>query len=452
MKRRKFIENTLKGVPLILFVPSLLSSCKKGEVKPNGKTVIVIGAGISGLASATKLIQEGFTVIILEAQEKVGGRLRTDRSLGVAFDEGASWIHGPSGNPITNLASESGASTFLTDNDNISTYDIDGSQYSDAILSDAEDEYDDALNDVINAGSQAEDFQSVFNSLYPSQADNRLWKYMLSAFLEFSLGGDISKLSSKFFDDDEVFNGDDLIITNGYDKIANHLAQELDIRLNTRVSTIDYTTEEVKVTADGNVITGDFVVVSVPLGVLKNNSINFSPSLPSDKLSAISKTNMGNVNKFLLVWDTAFWDIDLQYIGYTPETKGKFNYFLNANKFASVNALMTFAFGDYASITEGMSDVEIIDEIMSHLKSIYGDAIPNPTNMLRTKWGQNINSFGAYSYATVGTTTEDFDTLAESVNDRMFFAGEHTNRDYRGTVHGAYLSGEREAAKIIDLL
>jgi monoamine oxidase len=88
---------------------------------------------------------------------------------------------------------------------------------------------------------------------------------------------------------------------------------------------------------------------------------------------------------------------------------------------------------------------------MLHLKSIYGNSIPNPSNFLRTKWGQNINSYGAYSYATNGSTSADFNTLSNAVNNKLFFAGEHTEREYRGTVHGAYLSGIREADKIIDL-
>lgn len=453
MQRRKFIKDTLTGLPLILMSPTLLSSCGKDDddIKPNGKIVIIIGAGISGLSAAKKLKKKGFTVIILEAQEKVGGRLRTDRSLGVAFDEGASWIHGPNGNPITNLASQSGANTFLTDDDNSAVFDINGTQYSDSVLTNTENQFNNAVDAVENAGNINQSFQSVFNSLYPAQANNRLWKYMLSAYLEFDTAGDISKLSSKYFYDDEEFNGDDVIITNGYDKVAEYLANGLDVSLNKRVSVIDYSDQKVKVTANGNIIEGDYVIVSVPLGVLKNNAITFAPALPADKISAITKTNMGNVNKFLLVWNTAFWDTNLQYIGYTPDTKGKFNYFLNVKKFTPANALLTFAFGDYATTTESMSDNDIINEIMLHLKSIYGNSIPNPTNLLRTKWGQNINSFGAYSYATNGTTTADFDTLAKSVNSRVFFAGEHTNREYRGTVHGAYLSGLREADKIIDL-
>jgi monoamine oxidase len=452
MQRRKFINDTLTGLPLLLMSPTLLASCgKEEEVKPKDKTVTVIGAGIAGLAAAKKLKENGFTVTVLESQEKVGGRLRTDRSLGVAFDEGASWIHGPRGNPITNLASQSGANTFLTDDDSVKVFDINGTAYSDTVLTNTEKQYESALDAVARAGNINQSFQQVFNSLYPAQVNNRLWKYMLSAFLEFNTAGDISKLSSKYFYDDEEFSGADVIITNGYDKVTDFLAQGLEVRLNTKVSAIDYSTPKVKVTANGNVLESDYVIVCVPLGVLKNGAIAFSPTLPNDKLTAIAKTNMGNVNKFLLVWNNAFWDTNLQYIGYTPETKGKFNYFLNVKKFVQANALMTFAFGDYATVTENMSDNDIINEIMLHLKTIYGSSIPNPTRMLRTKWGENVHSFGAYSYATNGTTTEDFDTLAKTVSNKLFFAGEHTSKEYRGTVHGAYLSGMREADKIIDL-
>jgi monoamine oxidase len=453
MQRRKFIKDTLIGVPLILITPPLLASCSKDDdvVKPNGKTVIIIGAGISGLAAAKKLKQNGFTVIVLEAQEKVGGRLRTDRSLGIAFDEGASWIHGPNGNPITSLSAQSGVNTFLTNDDLVVVYDTNGSAYSDAVVTNSESEFNLAVEAIQNAGNLNQSFEAVFNSLYPTQANNRLWKYMLSSFLEFNTGGDISKLSSKYYYDDEEFGGKDVIVTNGFDKVTDYLAQGIDIRLNTRVTAIDYSNQKIKVTTSVGVIEGDYSILSVPLGVLKNNVISFNPLIPIDKSAAIAKTNMGNVNKFLFVWNTPFWNTNLQYIGYTPNTKGKFNYFLNVKKFTNENALMTFAFGDYATVTESMTDSDIINEVMQHLKSVYGNSIPNPNNMLRTKWGQNMNSFGAYSYATNGTTSNDFDTLAKPINNKLFFAGEHTSKAYRGTVHGAYLSGIREANNIIQL-
>jgi monoamine oxidase len=454
MERRKFVLDTLKTIPLVLIAPNLFASFSKDDdiTNPNGKTVLVIGAGIAGLAAAKKLKDKGFTVIVIEAQEKIGGRLRTDRSLGIAFDEGASWIHGPNGNPITKLASQAGATTYLTDDDNLAVFDNNGTAYSDTFLDSQYTEFEKALNAVRVAGTKRQSFQTIFNSLYPTQANNRLWKYMLSAYLEFDTGGDISKLSSKHFYDDEAFRGKDVIVINGYDKVANILGQGLDIRLNSRVSEINYNETKSLVKVNGNSIEADYVIVSVPLGVLKNNSIAFKPSLPAIKLSAIQNIQMGNVNKFLFIWDTPFWDTNIQYIGYTPETKGKFNYLMNMLKFLpTTNGLLTFAFGDYATVTETMTDAEINSEVMAQLKSIYGNSIPNPTTMLRTKWGQNINTFGAYSFATNGTTSADFDTMATEINNKLFFAGEHTERDYRGTVHGAYLSGIREADKIIAL-
>ena len=69
--------------------------------------------------------------------------------------------------------------------------------------------------------------------------------------------------------------------------------------------------------------------------------------------------------------------------------------------------------------------------------------------MLRTKWAQNEFTYGAYSFATNGTTSQDFDALTSVIDNKVYFAGEHTNKDYRGTVHGAYLSGVSQAAKII---
>ena len=82
MRRRKFVQNTLVGVPFTFLTPFLFASCRKDEaiLPPNGKAVLVVGGGISGLAAATKLKQNGFAVTVLEAQEKPGGRVRTNRS------------------------------------------------------------------------------------------------------------------------------------------------------------------------------------------------------------------------------------------------------------------------------------------------------------------------------------------------------------------------------------
>lgn len=454
MQRRKFIKNAITSLPILLLTPSILaSSCSKDDdkINPNDKTVLVIGAGISGLAAAKKLKEKGFNVIILEAQDKVGGRLRTNRTLGIAFDEGASWIHGTNGNPITILAGQAGMSTAFTDDDSRISYDIGGVLRNSTIYENAETELYTILNSMMNSGNANQSFETIFSALHPTKINDRLWKFLLSTYVTFDTG-DLDKLSSTLYNEGEEFDGEERIATNGFDTIPTYLSTGLNIQLNQRVSKIDYTNSKIKITHNGTESEADYVLVTVPLGVLKANSILFTPALPTAKQTAIQKVGMNCVNKFLLTWNTKFWDNE-QYISYTPAIKDKFNYFVNVNKInPDVNALMTFAYADYARQTETMSDAQIIDEIMIHLKDIYGNAIPNPTNIIRTKWQANENSFGAYSYTAVGTEMKHFEDLAEEVNDKLFFGGEHTEVDYFSTAHGAYLSGIREADKIIALL
>ena len=451
MKRKEFIKLCgLLGISLPF--SSLIMGCNKDDEndQPNGKSVIVIGAGISGLAAAKKLKEKGFNVTILEAQDKVGGRLRTNRSLGVAFDEGASWIHGTTGNPITTLAGQAGMNTAFTDDDSRKSYDIGGVLRSATTYDNAETELYTILNSMMNSGNPNQSFETVFSNLYPAKVNDRLWKFLLSTYVTFDTG-DLNNLSSLLYNEGEEFDGEERIATNGYDTIPNYLANGLNVQLNQRVSKIDYSNTKIKITHNGTITEADYVLVTVPLGVLKANTIQFVPALPTVKQTAIQKLGMNCVNKFLLTWNTAFWD-DVQYISYTPAIKDKFNYFVNVKKVnPSVNALMTFAYADYARQTETMSDAQIIDEIMVHLRDIYGNSIPNPTNILRTRWNTNENSFGAYSYTAVGTEMRHFDDLAEEINDKLFFGGEHTDADYFSTAHGAYLSGIREADKIIAL-
>lgn len=450
MQRRKFVKETLKGLPIILMAPTVLAnSCNRNEdPELSGKTIVVVGAGIAGLAAAKKLKEAGGNVIILEAQDKVGGRLRSNRSLGVAFDEGASWIHGIDGNPISTLAKEAGMNSFETIDESRKSYDLGGVLRSVENYDNAEAELENILETLMQSGDVNQSFESVFNSLYPDKATDRLWKFLLSTYVTFDTG-DLNKLSSLLYNEGEEYGGMEKIASNGYDTIANYLAKDLNVQLNQRVSKIDYSNAKTIVFHNGISSEADFVIVTVPLGVLKANAIQFIPALPLDKQNAIQKIGMNCVNKFLLTWELAFWD-DVQYISYTPEARDKFNYFVNVKKIhPNVNGLMTFAYADFARQTESMSDGQIIAEIMTHLRDIYGSSIPNPSNMLRTKWQTNENSLGAYSYTAVGTEMRHFEDMAKAIENKLFFAGEHTEVDFFSTAHGAYLSGIREAEKII---
>ncbi len=438
MRRRQVLRWT--AAPLLWWG----NRCARAQA--NTADVLVIGAGMAGLKAAQDLRAAGYDVIVLEARNREGGRVRTDFSSALPFDEGASWIHGPRGNPITALAAAAGAETFLTDEESTAIFDQDGSRYADATLLSVEADYE-ALLDEIRA-SEAATVAAAITDLEPELLRDRLWQYILSAYLEFATSGSLDMLSAQHFDDDEVFPGADVIVTNGYERLASYLAHDLDLRLNTAVQAILYDETGVEVVTNQGRFEADAVVVTVPLGVLKQGRLRFEPGLPTRHQTAIQRLGMGNVNKFLLTWAAPFWDEDLQYIGYTPAALGKFNYFVNTLTFSDVPALMTFALGDYATPSEALSDAAAIEAIMSHLRAIYGMDIPQPTRLQRTRWRQDSYSLGAYSFAQAGSSWADFEAFAEPIDDVLFWAGEHTTGDYRGTVHGAYLSGARAAAQI----
>ncbi len=88
---------------------------------------------------------------------------------------------------------------------------------------------------------------------------------------------------------------------------------------------------------------------------------------------------------------------------------------------------------------------------MTVLRRLFGRAIPHPDAWLITRWRNDPFARGSYSYVPVGATPEDFDALAAPVADRLFFAGEATHRRCYATVHGAYLTGQREAERILKI-
>lgn len=413
--------------------------------------VIVIGAGISGLAAARTLADKNINVMILEARDRIGGRMWTDASLGAPLDLGASWIHGINGNPITELAKRFNAKTVPTIDDNGVVFHADGRKMTSAEFIQIERLYESIYAEAQEIGENLDEdtsLQEIFDqiiarrNLSPEELSELNLYIQYETSLEYA--ADPKDLSVWEWDSDEEFSGQHVIFPQGYTQITNGLAQGLDIRLNTEAKRIQYSQDGVEIETSNGVFTSEKAVATIPLGVLKQAQVKFEPPLPSSKQESINQINMGVLNKVYLKFPHIFWD-DVENISYV----GEWAYWLNYAAYSREPILLAFVGGEKALMLEELSDDEIVASAMQTLRFLYGEDIPEPESFLITRWGKDKFSYGSYSHIPPFASGADFDALFEPVEDVLFFAGEATSRKYFATVHGAYLSGVEAGKSVI---
>jgi monoamine oxidase len=443
--RRKFIAYLLSTSAVALAGNSRLAHASTLK----NTRVVVIGAGCSGLGAARMLVDEGAMVTVIEGKPNIGGRLLTDWSMGAPFEVGAGWIHGPDeDNPTRQLADAVSAQYTITDDDNLIVFDSDGEEMDEDMIEEINENWYNALKRLDN-NLENDNTQSLREALSKELGDEN-FEWAMSAYTEFSLGGSIEKLSALLHDEGKVFDGPDVVVTSGYDELLKPLANGLDIKLSTVVSEINYSDKGAIVKTDNGSFNADYVICSVPLGVLKAGSIKFDPVLPSSYLKSIKKIGFGSVTKIAFKFDKAFWDIDTQYFGVVTKSKGRWNYWMNYRTFSDENILLGLSVGDYALTADEMSDAEITEDALDVLRDVWEGEVGKPIQMLRTRWRTDPFSLGAYSFSTPGVNPRQFDGLAKPIQQRLLLCGEHTNFSYLATTHGAYLSGIRAAEYIID--
>jgi monoamine oxidase len=459
--RRDFLKAASIGTASALALAcGVLTPEEETKLMPNQNSstsadVLVLGAGIAGLAAARTLTDKGLNVIVLEARTRVGGRMWTDSSLGLPLDLGASWIHGVSGNPITKLAKQFGAKTMATDGENGIMFHADGSEMSDAEWTEIEALFEEIYaeveimqEDTDSDMSLQEAFNEVLAEYDLSEEELRGLNYYAYLGTALEYGADPKDLSLWEWDQDEEFGGEEVIFPGGYNQITDGLAKGLDIRLETVVNTVRYGIDGVEVETSAGSFVADKAVVTFPLGVLKQASVKFEPQLPESKQSAIKRLAMGVLNKVYLKFPETFWDEDIQTISYMGEELGEWSDWLSFAPFTGEPVLMAFHGGDKGFALEDLSDDDIHKGAMNALRMMFGDDIPEPEGMLVTRWGKDPFAFGAYSHIPPFASGADYDALFEPVDDVLFFAGEATWREYPSTVHGAYLSGVAAAEEI----
>lgn len=423
----------------------------------NGKTVIVVGAGIAGLAAAIDLKAVGFTVIVLEGRDRAGGRIFTSSALGgMPLDMGATWIHGIRRNPIFELCARYRLKVVETNYDAIVRYGSDGALLHAA--REARREYDFAQ--LRSAISKAQHAKAADRSLGNFIADyaraqqltaERLkdLRYSVTTEIEHEYAADAAQLSLAQFDQGDQFGGPDVLFPDGYSQLIERLRVGLDIRTDHVVRRIAWDAGGVRIATNNGTFPADYVVVTLPLGVLKHGDVVFIPDLPAIKRAAIARLGMGVLNKCYLRFPRVFWDAEADLIGYVNTAPGRWCEWCNIYRYTREPVLLGFNAGVFGEQLEAFADEAIIASAMAVLRTLYGAAIPDPTGALISRWRRDAFARGAYSYLPPGASGDDYDALAASVAGRLFFAGEATSRQYPGTVHGAWLSGRKAAAEIV---
>lgn len=443
-------------------------------------SVVVIGAGAAGLAAARHLNTFGVKVTVVESRDRIGGRVWDDqKSLGCCVGRGAQILNGCINNPISVLCEQAGlAMHHISSKCDLLTEDgkcVDSSMDSkvefhfNALLDAIADQKKDVLEDQ-SLEDKVWEMHDLFleeTQVSFTELENKLLQFHLGN-LEFSCAAPLSKVSLLSWDQNEEFPqfcGDHTLLQHGFGALLNNLAQNMDIKLQYEVKEIDYTGNKVVLTSsEGKCLTADKVIVTVPLFLLKKGRLKFTPDLPPRKQAAISNLGAGLIEKVVLKFKYNFWQKIVQgadFFGHVPQSsegRGHCGLFYDLCKKANekskkaTNVLMTVLSGDTAVQAQTMTDKEVVDTCMNTLRKLFPYEIPDPQAYLVTNWGRDPHSGMAYSYIPIGSTGEEYDHLACEVDNKLFFAGEATNRQFPQTVTGAYLSGIREAEKIVSCL
>ncbi|MFD4957194.1 flavin monoamine oxidase family protein [Microbacterium sp. NPDC058389] len=423
---------------------------------------IVVGAGVAGLSAAKLLADAGRRVVVLEARDRVGGRVVTDRTGGVATDLGASWIHGVTDSPVAAAAKAFGMRTveftvggYQPDSRPIAYYGPDGTRLTDAAAQGFIDDIgavDAALADVVAASGPGDSYRDVTDRALALQGWDAAREQRVREYLEHrseeQYGAWIADLAAHGLDDDSI-DGDEVVFPDGYDQLPVRLADRLDVRLEHVVTRVDWSEGMVTITTDRGVFTADTAVVTVPVGVLQSEDFAFEPALPDPIADALGRLRMNAFEKVFLRFPTKFWDDDVYAIRQQGPESAWWHSWYDLTPLHGVPTLLTFAAGPAAVATRDRPKEDVVDSVLAQLRRLYGDRVEQPTRVDITAWQDDPFSHGSYAYMTVGSTTADHDALATPIGGILHLAGEATWTDDPATVPAAMFSGHRAACAVL---
>lgn len=410
------------------------------------RPILVVGAGMAGLSAARRLADAGWPVRLIEARDRIGGRVYTRRDWGVPLDMGASWIHGTTRNPLVELAQDAEIAMVPTD------------YYAPQVMADPglpPVRYDkDTWRDLVARASAnadggtlaaAVDAQATREKL--SDTDRLQLAFYISTEIEDEYGADAEQLSAKTFDDGNWTTGDQVVVTGGYDGLPRLLADGLEVVLNAPVTRIERRNDSVSVRAGNLTFDGSAVIVTVPLGVLKSGAITFDPPLPAAHADAVRALGFGALSKSYFRFERRTWKSENtfhEFLGSDPARWPQwFTLPIDAGPI-----MLAFNPGRRGRSVESASPDRVISDALPIARRLFGDDIV-PIAVWTSNWTVDPYARGAYSFHAPGSGLNDRRRLREPVSDRLYLAGEAVDLDNPGTAHGALLSGRYAADELI---
>lgn len=452
------------------------SYCPETVEKKYCHKVIIIGAGMAGLGAANELKSNGFDVLILESNSEkfVGGRVITENDSHTQYiplDLHASFISGTFGNPIAELAQKYNSTIIQTGN-NSTYYDDVGLIRDSQISNNLNNVWSNFTNwlDTYRVNKTDESLQIAINQFNDTLSENekKIFSFEVSSNIGNVYADDPKYISLLYWDKIGYIVGgpsaNQSVFSNGYANIPKHLANDLGegfIQYNTLVTKVSYNQKGVQVdTQGGPSYYGKYVICTIPTYLLQgdNPSIKFDPALPQDKTNAINNMRMGTLSQTYILFNKNampenFWNSTTDYISYIPPMSetGHWTLFMNIYKYKHQPILLAWNYGDYARQMVAEPEYHIKQDLSNIFKIMNGSNNFDTKSITILYKGETED----YSTSPVGfKVPNDFDMLASPVADsnginRVFFAGEATTWHYPATTHGAFLTGLREANRVM---
>lgn len=420
--------------------------------------VLVIGAGAAGLAAARRLQDTGWQVTVLEARNRIGGRVQTAFDLApYPIELGAEFLHGTT--ILTWEMLNQYGLTPLADAVNDDFYLYNGQRLYTGAESlkipgiELLDNHEDLAEAWTLVGQPDTNLRAVLEHWAHKQqlsVPDAVWQ-LVNNLVTIDWASDIDRLGVHgMAEQNYASDGDDRARTRvyeGYSTLLERLAAGLTIHCNMPVHQIIWSRAGVEVyTANGARWTAGRVIITLPLALLQANTVRFLPTLPPTKQIAIQSLGAGPVDKLILRFRRPCWPDDLG--GVITTLNSQLWWRPGWGRAAETPILTALIGGDAALYFEALGDAAI-PTALEHLATMFGAAIKREFIDGRlVAWGTDPWSKMGYSYVPVGATGLRTQ-LAAPVDNLLFFAGEATSVTQAATVHGALASGLRAAEEVM---